>query len=391
MLLSLEPLREAQKEIPRQETTAMKKLISAFALIAASVCLCAGGVAQSDFYVLTNNVNTGNSATLFNLNHDGSLSPVQTFATGGEAVEGGYYAGVTQLISPGGACIFVADGDSNDIAAFSKSTGYSKVGNYSNSALEGASNMPMVLNSAGTLLYAAYELSSNLAVWTVNQDCSLTLANYYSTEAFLGDMVITHDGSTLLCVYVLAKEAGSFTISGSTLTNNGTVSTASEVTSIAVTNDDTTVVMGTGYLVFTSTIVTASLPGFTHQKKWTVGPGYSAASIALSPAAAGGHGCLYIGNTGSGSVGQAGITGATFTESPLNLAYVNNVISPVATYIGTVATIENAGNGGGVYAAEVPGYVGVYTADSSCAVTLEAETLDPYSTFVLSVSSWERQ
>lgn len=368
----------------------MKRLGATVIFSAAWIALCGAAGAQSQFYVLTNNDNIRNSATLFNLNRDGSLSEVQSFSTGGEAVEGGYYAGATQVISPGAACIFVADGDSNDIAAFSKSTGYHRVGKFWNRALLGASDMPMVLNSTGTLLYAAYELSSNLAVWTVNQDCSLRLANYYPTQGYLGDMAITHDGSTLLCVYVLADEAGSFTISGSALTDNGSVSTISEVTSIKVTNDDKMVVMGTGYFSFKSTVVTASLPGFTNQQKWTLGPGYSAASIALSPQAAAGNGCLYLGNTGSGSVGQAGITGATFTESPLNLAYVNNVISPVATYVGNIAPITDGGNGGGVYAAEIPGYIGVYTADSSCGVTLEKETADPYSTFILSLSSWTR-
>ena len=345
-------------------------------------------MAQNSKYVLTNDDTTTNTATLFSLGPDGRLSQVRAFGTGGEAVEGGYFAGATQVISPGAACVFVADGDSNDIAAFSKSTGYAKVGNYSNSALKGASNMPMVLNRNGTLLYAAYEDTSNLAVWNVNPDCSLTLANYYATQAYLGDLAITHDGKTLLSVYVLAKEAGSFSISGTALTDNGTVATLAEVTSVAVTDDDKVVIMGSGYLNMKSTLVTAQLPGFTNQQGWTIGPGYSAASIALSPAAAAGRGCLYIGNTGSGSIGKAGMTGATFSENPLKLTYVNNVTSDIATYIGTLVNIDNSATGGGVYAAEVPGYIGVYTADTSCRVALESETPDPHSTFILSLSSW---
>ena len=368
----------------------MRKFISVVIFAAAWLALCGVAGAQSQFYVLTNNDNTRNSATLFNLNRDGSLSAVQSFPTAGEASQGGYYAGATQVISPSAACIFVADGNTSDIAAFSKLSGYRRVGKFWNRSLLGASNMPMILNSSGTILYAAYEYSSSLAVWTVRPDCSLALANTYSTPGLLGDMAITRDGSTLLCVYVLADEAGSFAISGSTLTDSGTVSTVSEVTSIKVTNDDKMVVMGTGYLSFTSTVVTASLPGFTNQQKWTLGSGYSAASIALSPQASAGNGCLYIGNTGSGSLGQAGVTGATFTESPLSLTYVDSVVSPVATYVGNIATITNGGNGAGVYAAEVPGYIGVYTADSSCALTLEKETADPYSTFILSLSSWTR-
>lgn len=250
--------------------------------------------------------------------------------------------------------------------------------------------MPMIANHDGTLLYAAYEATSNLAVWTINPDCSLTLANVYPTGGFLGAMTITHDGNNLLVVYVVAKQAGAFTISGNTLIDKGTVNTVGEVTSIVVTNDDTLALMGTGYFSLGSTVVTATLPSFTNQKKWTLGPGYSAASIALSSDALAGNGCLYIGNTGSGFIGRAGVTGVMFTESPLNLTYVNNVTSTKATYVGTVAAIENTGNGLGVYTAEVPGYVGVYFADSTCKVALAAETQDPNSSFLFSLTSWRR-
>jgi hypothetical protein len=365
-----------------------EKSYFAVGLTLLALALSAASFAQSNFYVLTNDVNTANTATLFNLNTDGTLRQVDVLQTGGEAVEGGYYAGATQVFSRNPSCVFVADGDTNDIATFSKAAHNQKVGNYSNPALIGASNMPMIENSAGTILYAAYELTSNIGVWTINSDCSLTLANVYPSGSYLGSMAITNDGKTLLVAYVVAYQAGSFAISGTTLTDNGVVNTIDEVTSVAVTNDDKVVIMGTGFLSLTSTVVTADLPGFTNQRKWTLGPGYSAASIALSPDAQAGNGCLYLGNSGSGTVGKSGVTGVSFTENPPNLTYVNNVTSPVATYVGTVVSIRNSGNGAGVYVAEVPGYVGVYLADSGCKVSITSETLDPQSQFILSLSSW---
>jgi hypothetical protein len=370
----------------------MKKVFFAAALSALMLALSAVSWAQSSYYVLTNDDNstTTNTASVFKLNTtNGKLSLVKTLETGGTTFQGGYYGGFAQAISPGAACIFIADGGTPDIAAFSKATHYSKVGNYTNPELQGGTNMPMIENSQGTLLYAAYESSFNIGVWTINPDCSLTIANIYAAPDFMGSMVITHDGGTLLATYEIIKKVGSWTISGTTLTNNGTVKAIANVSSIAVTNDDQVVIMGTAYNnAHPSQIVTASLPGFTNQTSWTVGPGYSAGSIALTAPAAAGSGCLYIGNTGDGSSGTAGITGATFTENPLNLTYVNNVTSTLPTYIGTISTITSQGNGAGIYAAETEGYIGVYAANSECAVKLVQESADPNSTFLISLSGW---
>jgi hypothetical protein len=363
----------------------MKKLLCA--TIVSTLFLAVNAPAQSKYYVIANDSNASNSATVFNLNPNGSLKPVLTLETGTEAFQGGFYAAETQAISPNATCIFVASGGTGDIAAFSKATGYKKVGNYSDASLQAGDSMPMIENNAGTLLYASYASNSMLAVWSINQDCSLTLANTYTTPPFLGSMAITHDQKTLLVTYEVVKKAGSWLISGDTLTKGVTVATPADVSGIAATNDGQVVIMGTAFdKKHPSNIVTASLPGFTNLQVWPVGPGYSAGSIALSAAAAAGNGCLYIGNNGSS--GQSGVTGATFVESPLAVTYVNNVVSPLADSVGTVETVTNAGNGGAVYAAESAGYIGVYSASSTCSVNLVKETQDPNSTFVFSVSSW---
>jgi hypothetical protein len=370
----------------------MNRVFFVSALSVLLLSLSAATFAQSPYYVLTNDDNATNTATVFNLNpRDGSLTPVLTLDTGGQTFQGGFYAAETQVISPNAACIFVADGATPDIASFSKATHYSKVGNYTDPALLGGTNMPMIANSQGTLLYAAYESSFNIGVWTINPDCSLTIANIYAAPPFLGSMAITHDQTTLLVTYEIVKKIGSWTISGSTLKNNGTVKAIANVSSIAVTNDDQVVIMGTAYnQAHPSQIVTASLPGFTNQTSWTVGPGYSAGSIALTPAAAAGSGCLYIGNTGDSNSGNAGITGATFTENPLNLTYVNNVTSALPTYVGSINTITDQGNGAGIYAAESAGYVGVYSAKPDCSVKLVKESPDPNPSFLLSLTGWTR-
>jgi hypothetical protein len=368
----------------------VKSLVQ-FLLAAALLLMSAGSFAQSPFYVLTNDNSGTNTATVFNLNpNDGSLSEVLTLETGGEALGGGYFAGVTQIITPHAACIFVSEGGNGaDIAAFSQATHYAKIGNYADVRLGGGTNMPMITNAQGNLLYAAYETTSNIGVWTINSDCSLTLANIVGSGAFLGSMAITHNGKTLLVSYEIVEKIGSFAISGTDLTNNGTIKAPAQISGIAVTNDDKVVIMGTAYSSkHPSDLVTANLPGFTNLTVWPVGPGYSAGSIALSPEGSAGKGCLYIGNTGGGDANQSGVTGAVFTESPLGFSYVNNVVSPQADSLGTIALITNTGNGGGVYAAETAGYVGVYAANSTCAVKLVKETLDPNASQLISLTSW---
>jgi hypothetical protein len=372
----------------------MKKTSFAAALAALLLTFSAVSLAQSKYYVVTNDENTANTASIFSLDtSNAGLSLVKTLPTGGEAYSGGFYAAVTQIVSPAAACIFVADGANGaDIAAFSKATGYAKVGNYVDASLYGASNMPMAINSDGTLLYAAYEFTSNIGVWTINPDCSLVIANVYDSGPLLSSMAITPDGNTLITTYQIFKYVGTFTISGDTLTENVFVPSVEELTSIAVTSDNQVVIFGTAYSLYhNSTVVTASLPSLADQTKWKLGPGYSAGGIALSPAGAAGDGCLYIGNTGDGSSGTAGVTGVRFTENPLKLVYVNNATSELPTYIGTITTIDNSRrNGAGVYAAESAGYIGVYPAAANCAVMLVNEAPDPNSTSLFSLTAWTK-
>lgn len=91
---------------------------------------------------------------------------------------------------------------------------------------------------------------------------------------------------------------------------------------------------------------------------------------------------------GAGSPNQSGVTGVMFTESPLSLTYVNNVVSSLADEIGTYKPSPTPGSGRGVYAAESAGDIGAYAAATNCAVKLVKETQDPNSTFLLSLSSF---
>jgi hypothetical protein len=140
----------------------MRKTLLAFAAGGLLLAFAQIGFAQGGHFVLTNDNNNNtltNTATLFRLDPtDGSLIQARVLDTGEDSI-GGYIGGNALAITQHGACVFVSDGSgsSSDIAAFSRATGYDKVGNYSNSALQAAANaMVMVANSAGTILYVAH-------------------------------------------------------------------------------------------------------------------------------------------------------------------------------------------------------------------------------------------
>jgi len=94
--------------------------------------VCLPALAATEYVLVNNNDSVSNTAVLYKLGaRTGRLTKVSVLATGGQG-QGTEQdlSGVQQAISPDGACIFVFDTGSSDIAAFSKAGGYQKVGNY---------------------------------------------------------------------------------------------------------------------------------------------------------------------------------------------------------------------------------------------------------------------
>ena len=367
-----------------------------------------GSRARSGYYVVSNNGNAPHTASVFKLDPStGKLSLEKVLHTGGKGNSHSRFAGEqTIAISADGSCTFLADELSSDIAAYGSFDG-KEIGRYKNAKLNAVSNpiwgdafLTLAENGPGTVLYATYASSNNLAVWTINHDCSLSLANIYPLQDYsqnqygggLMSMTVSPDGTTLLGSYgadiVNDQFVGyveSWAISGTTLTDNGAVLITvwpKGVSRIFATNDNNVVVMdtiSTGLEDKGSTaVVTANLPGFTNQKLWTLAH-EGTSGLALSPDAAAGSGCMYVAATGVNGDGGR-VYGARFTESPLKITKVNKS-EETPEWPVSLQLITNKGNGGGVYAQNSYGNptdaIDVHTADSHCKVKFASHTNIP--------------
>lgn len=352
------------------------------------------GQIQRGYYVVSNDGSAPNTATILKLDvKHGQVAPWAVLHTGGQGGNQNTDGEVTMAISPGASCIFVADVISNDISAFSRTR---RVGMYSNSNLVAANELVLAEDPLGTILYAGYSGSENLAVWTINSDCSLTLANVYPTNGPQGleNMTVTPDGTTLLGTFGASDPTSyvdSWTISGTGLVDNGPVLIGpweNGVSKISVTNDNKMALMpiiSNSIIGPDSAIITADLPGFTNQQIWEFDQAGSV-DLAMSQDAAAGKGCVYLAENGVGDgnggwIDPPGIMGVNFQENPLQLSAASKASSPDRTSAPrAIQRISNRGNAGGVYALTTPaqGYsIEVYSADTECRTKYASTTLLP--------------
>jgi hypothetical protein len=220
-------------------------VVAILMLAALSVCSLLAQDSDATHYVVTNDdiYRAPNAASVFKLS-GAVLKRSKSLATGGWGLGGGYFATALQAMAAVGTnmCVFVADPGSDDIAAFNSTT---KVGNYSDPTGSGAWNGTS-LAAHGTALYAAYSASVNIGVWTINPDCSLTLANSaMNTPTFypVNDIAVSPDGKTLVASYAQQK-VDSFAISGANLTEKGPYNTFGYTAGIDITKDSKYAIIG---------------------------------------------------------------------------------------------------------------------------------------------------
>ena len=201
-------------------------------------------IVNSDLY------RAANTAAVFQLSGSSLLSapPLQTTGWG---IGAGYFATNGQAVAAMGSnvCVFVADPGSDDIAVFNAASLSSptKVGNYNDPSGSGV-YLGTTLATRGGMLFAGYTASVNIGVWTINADCSLTLASAASktpTPAPVDQIAVSPDGRTLVATYgQSAPGVGSFAISGSTLTPKGPYNTAAGTAGVDITKDSKYAIIG---------------------------------------------------------------------------------------------------------------------------------------------------
>jgi hypothetical protein len=137
-------------------------LLDLFAVTA----LCVSSFAATEYVVVNNNNSISNAAVLYNLDTTtGVLTKSKVLHDGGQGLPYGnnHFYQVEQAVTQNASCIFAFDTGSSDIVAFSKATGYKRVGKYFNSSLiaifDGGS---LAVTPNGRFLYASYSETGNL-------------------------------------------------------------------------------------------------------------------------------------------------------------------------------------------------------------------------------------
>jgi hypothetical protein len=343
--------------------------------VATALALMAAGVASGSLtlqaqdagiahYLITNNdiYRAPNSAAIFQLSGS-SLVSGPALPTNGWGRGGTFFGsnGQTVATMASNVCIFVADAGSDDIAAFNAG-GFSnptKVGSYTDPSGSGA-YVGTTLAVRGAKLFAGYTASVNIGVWTINSDCSLTLASAASNTpapAPVDELAVTPDGGTLVATYgQTTPGVGSYAISGSTLTPKGPYNAAAGAAGIDITKDGKYAIVAeygtTNTQVEVFPINSDSTLGSSTVYSFLQG-GVNSNNVALSPDET----RLYVNNNNSFQ-----ITTLTFLEQApagkqLQFLCVSNALqAPAASfleYTSGLATADITGKGGYLYVVEV--------------------------------------
>ena len=213
-------------------------------MMSSLVIALAGNLGHAQSVITDNDIfRAGNTATWMKLSGS-SLKSYATLKTTGWGIGGGYIGTSAQAVVHMGAnlCIFIADPGSDDIASFNSKV---HVANYSDPTGSGAWTGTAIAVH-GTTLFAGYSASVNIGVWTINPDCSLTLANSAAntpTPDPVNDLAVSPDGKTLIATYGY-QNVDSFAISGTALTEKGPFTAVGYPAGIDITSDSNFVLVG---------------------------------------------------------------------------------------------------------------------------------------------------
>jgi hypothetical protein len=383
----------------------MKKL-AAVLLVAMISVLGSTCFAATEYVIANNNTLDNNSLVMFKLDTtSGSLTQIAVLATGGQGMgipSNENFANLQQAITPNAGCIFALNAGSSDIASFSGALDYTKVGNYSNPALNANYNGgSLALTPNGKFLYASYSTTQNVAAWSVNSDCSLTFIAAYipSGGGRVGAIKVTPNGEGLV-VPLLVQYGGAelFAVNQATgaLTDVNFVSffdnpyCTSEggcyPDGLDFTKDNKYVVFASGVssgvrhgtqIAITCEVTSA---GLINPRGWSL---YSPAGLELGPdqipffnaAGYAGSGNLYFGM-------QYGAMTTSFKERPLKIEVTNTTLIIPPVYDGAIAVA-----GGLMVVAEYPNQIGVFSINADGSLTeLSTATLNGEKVAMFSLS-----
>jgi len=310
-------------------------------------------------YVLANNSNyISNSATLYKLNTvTGGLAKTGVLHTGGQAATNEFYlAQVEQTVSRDASCIFVFDDGSSDIAAFSKASGYKRVGDYFKSNLIADDHGgTLTLTPDGTFLYASYGFTSNIGAWRVNSDCTLTFVSSYRADSDFGPIEVTPNGKYLVSgglgsaeLFAISQRDGALTLVGTLTFNEGACARIGycEPHGLDITKDSkfavfasTTVDIRRQHALAVALTARITSAGLINPRVWVLKNSANLAAAIFpffSAAGYAGSGNLYFGVWASG---PSGVLTASFQEKPMKFTVTNAIVA--GPDVGNIAVTGN--------------------------------------------------
>jgi hypothetical protein len=255
-------------------------------------------------------------------------------------------------------CALVSEGGSSAITTFlfPASGSPTQVGTYTDFTGSGT-YAGVALAVRGTLLIAGYTTTNNLAVWTVNSDCSLTLESAASNTTINGEidgLGITPNRHTLVVTHA-SNSVNAFAISGSTLTLKGTYETGGGTAGVDFTADSKYVLIGDYTSVDTQLDIFPIHPdstlGADDYYEFTQG-GRDSNNVWISPDST----VVYVSNSDSYQVTTLALTPTAPAGQRLSFVCVSAPLTnPGFVFTGGIATAEPTGKGGYLYVAESGG------------------------------------
>lgn len=403
----------------------MSKVISILVLIVSALGFASAAFAQYPTYVVTNNdEQVGNTGTVFVPDRGGELSILKTLDAVNDGLDGGYFDIPRVAVESNAGCVFLSDAGTSDIAAFSRASGFNKVGNFSNPSLNGDwAGIGMVVSPDGKFLYSTYSYSNNIQAWAIgtgDNACKLTALGDPVARGGYGPIGITSDGKVLIAPETNLQDnptVQAFTSTNGVLTPLGNPinlanESACDVGCDGAGVDSTNVVGGKALVVIANSTSsgpyfitlgideTSGLSFLGNTPIYNVGALADVETLVFSKNAREGNGYLYVGMAGFDSFGLSGDCGFAV------LSVTNGTINPTAvafydattenrdaTYCSNVAIAEpivgDGGNGVGLWQNDTKDGTNVMWS-----YRLDATTIKPYAhlsnmtdTFVLSIAS----
>ena len=298
----------------------------------------------------------------------------QQVQTGLFGIGGGYFGmnRIAVVNGPDQQCVYASEAANGDIVGIAVGT-LTVGGSASGSHTDTGTSNGIGLATNGNYLYASFTDSNSIGTFQVQSGCSLAFLNDTSVSWLTGGWSHQrHGGScgTMLIATYTEGTIESFDLSGGAPLSNGdkqssTATVKSQestyANSIDITSDGHYAIFGDTSTALSVEVSDISSGKLTATKVYKSSVGINSSNIMLSPDET----LLYVINT------QGATVSALFFDKSTGTISFGCTSGPVKgesqnwSYLGSMALINQTGNGGGVYVAEFGSVSGIATVSLS--------------------------